>query len=207
MTKKSLEYCSLSYLNIWLSTDRKCCKALESGNRKEKLEALKNAASAYRIARNLPSKYEEESGKNRYEPVVEILETVKKPDLGVNPVAKIKEIEKAISKQYGNRSVLSLTTKFMWLTFKKPVLIYDSQARIALETPVGDLNAFYSKWKEAYEAKKHEVAQACDKLPSVYLYSVDQQQGTKSYVEEIASSDWFRERVFDIYLWNRGLDS
>lgn len=62
MANKTFEYCSLHYLNQWLTYDMSYCQILTIGNKSENLTALKNAGVFYRIARNLPSEYDERKG-------------------------------------------------------------------------------------------------------------------------------------------------
>lgn len=204
MAAKTFEYCSLHYLNLWLTYDRGYCEALANGNRSEKLTTLKNAGGAYSVGRNLPSKYDEKKGLDRYEPVLDIIDPLKPEDFKNDPVKKILEIERKISEKYGNRSVLSLTTKFLWIKIKWPILIYDSQARSAIDTEDGALDAYYEKWRKEFKTNQGEIIEVCSKLPDMNKYVVNQEIGTKEYIREISDKTWFHERVFDIYLWNKG---
>lgn len=215
MAIPTFEYCSLQYLNQWLTYDRHYCQALSNSNNNnndddKKLTALKNAASFYRVARNLPSEFDVKKGLARYQPVLEILDTVNQNQFSNSnnnnnkPVKKILDIEKTISQKYGNRRVLSLTTKFLWLKIKQPIIIYDSQARIALELKTDDLQAYYNKWHKHFEKHKNQIKEACSKLPELHLYTADKEAGTPKYIKEITTKSWFHERVFDIFLWNKG---
>jgi len=207
MAIQTFEYCSLQYLNQWLMYDRDYCETLSTGDIEDKLETLKSAGGFYGVARNLPRVFDEGKGYKRYEPVLEILDPVLKEQFKENPARKIKEIESKISAKYGKRSVLSLTTKFLWLKIKQPIVIYDSQARIALDIEKGDLDGFYIKWKEEFSNHKNQIAVACSRLPELHLYAIDQNIGTKEYISKISSKSWFHERVFDNYLWSKGNDS
>ncbi len=180
------------------------CQALANGNNSEKLTALKNAGGFYGIARNLPSKYDEKKGLARYKPVLDIIDPLKPIQFENNLVKEILEIERRISEKYGNRSVLSLTTKFLWIKIKQPILIYDSQARIAVGTGNGALDAYYEKWRKEFKANQKEIVGVCSKLPDMNKYVVNQDVGTREYIREISDETWFHERVFDIYLWNKG---
>ena len=204
MANYTFEYCSLYYLNQWFAHDKNYCQTLSLDNKESKLAVLKKAASFYGIARNLPRKFEEKEDMARYQPVLEILDEVEYNQFQTNPVERILEIEKEISKKYGHRSVLSLTTKFLWLKVKQPILIYDSQARVALGIKNGDLRTYYEKWRETFKGYQNQVENACSKLPDLHLYAIDQDLGTKEYIKDISSKSWFHERVFDIYLWSEG---
>ncbi|MBN2865303.1 MAG: hypothetical protein JXK16_04790 [Thiotrichales bacterium] len=204
MATQTFEYCSLHYLNQWLTYDKGFCHAFSNGSIEQKLSTLKSAGGFYRVARNLPSEFDEHKGLIRYQPVLKIIDSVCKEQFTDNPIKKILEIESAISEQYGNKSVLSLTTKFLWLKIKQPVLIYDSQARIAVGSKNGDLFSYYDKWHDGFEKHKKQIEDACCQLSQLQLYAVDQEVATKEYITEISSNTWFHERVFDIYLWRKG---
>jgi len=203
MSTYTFEYCSLHYLNHWLTYDRSYCHVLGGSNTEEKLNALKSAGGFYKVARNLPKKFDEEKGLKRYEPALEVLESTSERALSKNTVEKILDLERKISEKYGNRSVLSLTTKFLWLKFKRPVKIYDSQARIAVGSKDGDLASFYDNWQSSFCEDKTDIEHACTKLPDLSLYVEDQEVGTQEYIKEISSKLWFQERVYDIYLRSR----
>ncbi len=203
MTTISFEYCSLYYLNQWLTNDKEYCEVLSSNDQNKKLAILKKAAAFYRVARNIPTEYDLKKGLPRYKPVLDILDTVNKNDFDHNAINKILEIERKISNEYGNTGVLSLTTKFLWLKVKKPVIIYDSQAKQALNITNTKLHDYYLKWNKSFESHKKEIERVCSNLPELHLYTVDQHIGTKEYIQTIVSKRWFHERVFDIYLWHK----
>ena len=203
-TYKTFEYCSLHYLNQWLTYDRDYCLTLANGNESEKLATLKNAGGFYRVARNLPTEHEEKEGVVRYKPVLDIIDCLERSQFEKNPVEEILKIAEKISGKYGGRNVLSLTTKFLWIKIKQPILIYDSQARIALGTKNGDLDAYYAKWRKEFESNKEEIVDVCSKLPDMNKYAINQEIGTKEVIKNISNELWFHERVFDIFLWSKG---
>ena len=214
MAIETFEYCSLYYLNQWLTYDLGYCEALSSGTKEEKLSTLKSAGGFYSVARNLPTKYDEKEG--RYQPVLTILDSVSKEEFPDNTeskeqfpqtVSKILEIEKKISEKYGKRIVLSLTTKFLWLKIKEPIIIYDSQAANAVGSKNGVLTDYdvladyYEKWTAGFEKHKKQIEKVCSQLPKLHLYAVGHKRGT---IEEVSSKPWFQKRVYDVYLWGKG---
>ncbi len=205
MKNITFEYCSLHYLNWWLSHDMGYCQALDKGDEVEKFAALKQVATHYSIARNLPTAFDVNKGFTRYEPILKIIDS---PNLALfksgDLVKEIIDTSKLISNEYGGDNKLSLTTKFLWMKFKHPILIYDQRARNFLNTSDGDLDGYYKKWHAEFEAHQKEIVAACSKLPSLHKYAVDQEIGTKEYIDQISSKPWFHERVFDTYLWHRG---
>lgn len=200
----TFEYCSLSYLNQWLTHDRNYCLALAGTNRNAKLSALKSAGGFYGVARNVRKEFDEKIGIQRLLPVLNIIDNLSIDQFEKDPVKKILEIESQISNKYGNRGVLSLTTKFLWLKLKSPILMYDSQARIAVKSSDGDLAGYYKNWFVEFENHKDEIQSVCSNLSQLNLYAVDQSIATKEYINKISSNKWFHKRVFDIYLWSKG---
>ena len=205
MKKVTLEYSAFQYLNIYFDNDKKCYEALVNGNKSDKLEALKKAGNFYSVARNLPREYDINAGKERYEPVLEILDSINMNQVvGESSVDFVKKIQDQISEQYGGRGVLSLTTKFLWLKIKQPsILIYDSQVRKVLDTKNGDYEEYYYKWKDEYKEHESDIRQTCLKLNEQHLYLKNQYDGLKDEIKEISSEPWFHERVFDTYLWHQ----
>lgn len=202
--KYSLEYCSLHYLDMWLKHDRHYHESINNGTRQEKLAAIKKATTYYKVARNLPKKYDEDMDYERFEPIIKILDKVITSDFTNNTERSIIRVQDKISKAYGDRSVLSITTKLLWLKIRNPIIVYDSQARTALNTPDGDLLLFYKAWRAKYNMHSKAIATVCAKLSNVAEYSYDQTIATPSYVKDISAQPWFQERVFDMYLWHEG---
>jgi hypothetical protein len=201
---QTFEYCSLQYLNQWLTYDREFCDALSGLNREDKLAALKRAGGFYRVARNLPREFDEEKEIPRFSPILDIIDEVDPNQFQKNTVTGILEIGKKISEKYGEKKVLSLTTKFLWLKLQSPIIIYDSQARIALGTKDGNLIAYYEEWLKNFKKCEDQIKQACAKLSDLHLHTVNYEMEREEYIKSISSERWFHERVFDIYLWNKG---
>ncbi len=86
---------------------------------------------------------------------------------------------------------------------KSPIIIYDRRARKALRTKPDDLGEYYSRWREEFNLSYDEIAAACALLSRVHEYSAPDAPSPQD-VEKIASQPWFKERVFDVYLWSKG---
>ena len=112
MTTQTFEYCSLCYLNLWSETDKSCFEALSNNvSREKKLAAIKTVANVYSVAKNLRTRYDVDEGLERFEPILDILESVNIDNLKNTPIDEINSIRKLISTRYGGNDVLSLTTK------------------------------------------------------------------------------------------------
>ncbi len=189
---------------MWLRHDRFYHESLNHGTCEERLLSIKKAATYYKVARNLRKEHDEDIGHARYEPILKIIDKVSASDFSGDTVKSISKVQKNISKAYGDRGVLSITTKLLWLKIRDPIIIYDSQARKALNTKDGDLSGFYEAWRTEYSAHSNAIATVCAKLSSVSKYSCDQTIATPAYVKAISTQPWFQERVFDVYLWHKG---
>jgi hypothetical protein len=202
MATTTFEYCSLHYLNLWLKDDKNYCDGLATGNRSEKLSALRTAAFTYKVARTLHSRLDRPA---RYERLLNIIDPLEPTQFHDDPPREIRKIEREISEAYGGRNVLSATTKFLWIKIKQPILVFDSRARTALGIRNNnDLEGFYDRWREEFKTNERAIVNACSKLPDMNKYAMNQVVATKEYVRKISDQPWFHERVFDSYLWHKG---
>lgn len=202
MPIRTFDFCALQFLNQWLDKESHYCELLASGDLEKQRHGLVKAGGHFRVARNLPKRFEPTNGLFRYQQVLDVLKEIEKVSLSnVNDI--VNNAQQRISKQYGGRSVLSLTTKFLWLKFKSPIRIYDSQARIALGTEQGDFVSFNEAFSARYADSEEQVIVACANLKNVRSYSVRPNM-TQMEVDKLVSEQWFRERVLDIYLWSQG---
>ena len=206
MKEVSYKYCALYYLNQWLSKDKRYSETLATTDRAAKLAILKEAANFYRVSRNLPKAGDEGKKLARFAPVLDILDDIKSSDITrANVIEKIAEISGEISDQYDDaKGKTSLTSKFLWQKVKSPVVIYDSRVRTALKLNSTSYDDYYKCWHRKYRKSVSQIKQACAALPAMHEYAIDQKIGTREYIAEVAQKPWFRERVFDIYLWHVG---
>jgi hypothetical protein len=207
MPRVPFKYCALHYLDQWLAHDRKYHDALTGVDEAQTLRSLQEAAAFYRVSRNLWEKHDVGKGLPRFGPVLSVLDAEEPADFqGERLIPAISRVRKQLSDQYGNRDVLSLTTKFLWLKIKSPIIIYDSRARTALGIREGNIDAYYRRWRQAFDEHAAQIELACDSLQHVLDFSVNPQLATASYVSDLASQRWFRDRVLYIYLWHLGGD-
>jgi hypothetical protein len=89
---------------------------------------------------------------------------------------------------------------------KSPIIIYDNQARKALGAAPRDIDEFYGRWHEKFNRHEQQIRDACASLQKVHEYAKRPEIATPQHIAKIATQPWFRERVFDVYLWQRGLD-
>lgn len=174
-------------------------RRVNSNSKAVQLRALTKAATHFRVARNLPTEHDSDQ---RYEPVHKALSHIGSVS-SENLVGIVGSVEREISRHYGNRKTLSLTTKFLRLKFQSPVRIYDRQARVALKTSPNDYTEFNEAFTHQFRKHESEILRACERLGDVIRYTT-MPDLCEEELEKITSSEWFAERVFDIYLWNLG---
>jgi hypothetical protein len=113
-------------------------------------------------------------------------------------VESIENVSRKISNKYGGHGSLSLTTKFLWLKMKSPIIIYDSRARNALGAAPDNLADFYARWRKKFDVCEQQIRDACTSLSELHKYT----RVPKTYIAKVTAHRWFRERVFDVYLWH-----
>lgn len=151
--KISFYEAAIQALEGWLKGNVHHHKTLAIGSENEKLTALNMAAKGYKIIRNFVKDYDERIGLQRLAPVLEIIDPLKAEDFSEDLVGQILEVRTKLSASYGNRYLLtSATTKFLWIKFRSPIIIYDEQARKALKTATHDLRSYYDAWQSRYNA-------------------------------------------------------
>ena len=203
----TFEYCSLKYLDLWLSGECRWVESMRDDDRPAKLQAMANFAKAYRISRNFHLKHELKDGvqTERFGYVLNLIDSLTAADFaGDRMLPKLNDIRGQISEAYGDLDALSATTKFLWLRLQSPIIIFDRQARTALQSKHADIDDFYHRWRTSFEVHAPEIAQVCSNLIEVRQYCIDPKAMTPSFMEQVASQTWFHERVFDIFLWTVG---
>ena len=200
MSVKSFNYCALQFLNQWLEKESYYCELLRSSDTEYQREALIRAGGHFGVARNLPKSFERDN--KRYQPIINALANIHEVDADT-VAGTVLDFQKRISREYGNRNVLSLSSKFLWLKFKSPIRIYDGQARIALATNNGDYASFNDAFTMSFIEHREQILNACKRLKNVISYSAKPNIALEE-LENLVSKEWFQERVLDLYLWNKG---
>jgi hypothetical protein len=210
-SKFTYEYSAFYYLNWWLKFDSRFFSVLSDGEASfaQKLLVLQEAARVYRVVRNLEKKYDTKIGLERLAPVLNILAACSAKDFTQKKwIASLEDAHGQISAAYGGVTALSFSTKVLWLRFKRPIIIYDSRARAALCCAQNcGIKAFSDEWRMACRRASIAIDAACRRLPTVAKFSVSGNHVTRKAIAELISHEWFKERVFDSWLWHTGEDA
>ena len=200
MAIRSFPYCAKQYARSWSDGERPLFEGLALADRSRRLEALQRGAGYFKIARNFRTAFDVGQGLERFAPVLNVLEPFRSSALTTDTLCEtIADLRIQLAAGYGGGDRLSAATKLLWLLRRDPVIIYDSQARSALGAPSGDYATYVELWRRGYKAHKDEIREACAALPRAGRNKAE-------FARETAQ-EWFRQRVYDIYLWNAGARS
>lgn len=201
--KFPFEFCALRYFLQWQRKEEALHTHLRSP--KPELPYLRKALRYFQVARNFKGlKHDHRAALVRDA----LLEVRARKDL--SPEQQVSLLASAF-RDADFQHNLSAASKLLWLSSRKPI-IYDSRAFTALEEEYGhkgdkkDYEAYCASWKRAYKQNKQAVLRAVNELPKVRAFlpvatSVDKR------LLALVHKQWFRERVFDVYLWELGGDS
>ena len=205
MTEPTLQQSAVEYAGYWFKTESTLVDALSGDERVVRLQALQRAAGYFRIARNMPRAYDVGLGHQRLAPVLFLLDSSRLQPVDETTLPHVvRSLRREIGAAYGGRDLLSAATKFLWLLHRDTVVIYDSQVRGALGSPYADYDAFLDRWRSGYAGLRETIRYACTSLPSSNVSRFCGRAVSRDAIEEVAMQEWFRRRVYDIYLWRRG---
>ncbi|MEW7864658.1 hypothetical protein [Aeromonas diversa] len=196
----NFHYFSMMYLNDWFYWDEPFISRISDTNKDKRIMGLHDAAKYYKVTRNFKTIPE----RVRFEKALDELELISCPSNAEDAISTVNELSSALMKNYG-RNAVSAASKFLWLKFKSPILIYDSRAYEWLRTrghqiPVGDYASYYDAWNSAYSEAESIIDASTKGLFKVKEYSQAYDREEQA-IKTLTSERWFKERVFDKYLW------
>ena len=196
MTNKYDKYAE-EYLSQWKVLDADACDILTnpSGESLEKrAKKLDGVLWDYGINDNFEGKQTPRE-KRDFKPILEIVDAVSESDLKRDGAVKtVERVYQKFFECYGRRTLVA-TSKILWFKFQSPIVIRDSRAMkaLGLKEKQCSYDIFYSEWHKKFKAEEAAISKACDELAKKH-----------PEYKKIISERSFRERVFDICLWNEG---
>lgn len=188
-------YCALQFMVQWERYERALHERFIAG---PDIGGLRQALRYFQVARNFPGIREDQNA----EFVLQELEKSLKS--ASSTVARVTGLASTFKRRFGRNNV-SAASKLLWLTERHPFIIYDGRAVKVLrdfgyDIPNLDYDAFFEAWISAYEAREKEIQKATEELAQAHQflpcsYPLDRQ---------MLRAPWFKERVFDLYLWEFG---
>ena len=196
---------AIEYAQNWFRAERRFVDGLASSDRRLRLDALQAASAYFIISRNFPKRFDVERGIARLLPVLTLLDRVGDRAVGPADVStSVRALAHRLGAAYGGKYLLSAASKFLWHLHRDVVVIYDSRDRTALRTRFGDYDEYLEVWLEAYGRRKEAIQAACAALSAGALTLAPSDRPSPGDLRTLASQEWFRRRVHDIYLWHLG---
>jgi len=159
-----MEYCALWYLNQWQSSEKEIHRMISSESKNERLMGINSGASYFRVARTIPTMPEKKNKKERYEPVLEVIDKYDAAGFTKDNLSKfVERVQRELNSFY-KKNMLSATSKMLWLKFRSPIIILDSQAKKALNVKKNEYSKFVKEWDKEYNKYEREITDACGRL-------------------------------------------
>jgi hypothetical protein len=200
----SLHYAAFSYLDEWIWRDSRFHQTLryetwQGTSADLGARELAKAATYYGVARTLKKTNEEPRLMGAYEELgkTRLLEENEVPEVVERFAEKLHTI-------YGTHA-LSAASKFLWLKFRSPVVIYDSMVSkwICKNCEYRDdgYANYFKYWHEKFPEYEERIKEACAELvtPIVKGFTLACDVADDQ-LSEWTTSRWFRERVFDHFM-------
>lgn len=194
-----IEFCALRFLLQWEQSEKLFHSSLKG---KPSTGELRRALQFFQIARNFPRLGEE----HKAQFIINALLSVDPfnehgADQNVRLLAERLETE---FEQFN----LSAASKLLWLRHRRPYIIYDSRTVRALKNANENFDSksyteYCSAWKRQYRLHRRSIKSACERLVEIRGFFPAWHANEKAMLKATTGS-WFRERVFDIYLWELG---
>lgn len=200
----NFHYAAYSYLDQWMMKDRKLHSGLAAerdaaSSGADGITTLADTATYYGVMRTLKTIDE----RPRLKAAFDALRTIERPDeTGV--VAAVENYAETLRAVYGGGTPLSAASKFLWMEFRSPVVVYDSfVSRYLKNCGYEDkgYSDYYRVWLKEYKNRKDQIREACAELKDVKRFT----RACDVAEEEFTAwteSEWFMQRVFDHFMLN-----
>jgi hypothetical protein len=205
----NFHYAVHTYVDNWVVCDREARKVLGFESKsmptdEEACEQLMKVANIYSIARNFRK---EEVGCARLSPVWTALKEIRQPSCDKEAMSCVDKLVETLKPTYGHE-LTSAASKFLWMRFAHPIIIYDSLTWNWMCdhggcSRTGNYGNFYDAWRKNFEENQKEIGTACEELlnANVTRFLCPREDEEKEF-EQAVKSRWFAERVFDFAIVN-----
>jgi len=196
-------FCALRYLLQWQQREEDLHRRISS--RTPTIDDLRRALRYFQVARNFKGLKDDQRASLVLNALLAIRARGDTPP--ERKVALLAESFKAANFQRNT----SAASKLLWLSSRRPFILYDSRALTALVGEYGhkgdksDYAAYCSSWRKAYTRHTESIRHAVNELPKARAF-LPGSTPPDGQLLALVNRPWFRERVFDIYLWELGGD-
>lgn len=199
-TSIPFEFCAIRFLIMWESQEKRL-NAVMSKN--ADIKDLRAALAYFKVARNFKGLGLDETAKK-------ILNLVQNARQSKNIPSERRVVDLAESfLANGFQMNLSAASKLLWLSDQSPYVIYDSRtvsslSKMELLSRGSGYAEFCLAWKKAYRKCLPEIRRALNGLPNELPSArkfIPRLEISNEAIQLMVKKPWFRERVFDVYLW------
>jgi hypothetical protein len=197
----NFRFFALGYLDDWICDDGRFFYGLSSeSTQSDRLATLHEAANYYKVNRTLPTL----KGEERLSAALVALDAVPAPVTEETIDQAVCGLATRLRQIYG-RYAISAASKFLWLRYRWPVVILDDRAAQCLWASgatfgQGDYPAYRREWRKHFAASENAIDDACSELVNIKAFSLASDM-PDDLLLQLTSERWFRERVFDKFLW------
>lgn len=198
-----LQYCALRFLLQWLRREKALYQHFSASPADQH---VRSALAYFQVSRNFRG-LGSEPGKVAF--IRETLVRVRDKK-GISPEEKVNELAQSLENEFGQFN-LSAASKLLWLSCRDQFVIYDKRVVGALSNKLQrnfvrrDYAEYSEVWRCEYHAVEQKIEGAVSQLPNGRLF-MPFCSLTDDELRQLANSPWFKERVFDIFLWEVGGD-
>jgi hypothetical protein len=203
-------YSAFTYLGEWMASDRfyhenLAAMARDEASDPKKIEWLVKATTYYKVIRTLKTIEE----KPRLLAAYTLLQAIPQPEDIEDVIRNVHSFAEGLQAVYGTYA-LSAASKFLWMRFRSPIVIYDSVASGWLKNhgykESGGYRSYVESWSKKYGELEEEIAQACRELNLFKKFTLANKSSDES-LTKLTNSGWFRERVFDHFMLNWAIEN
>jgi hypothetical protein len=206
LKKIPLENCAARYLQQWQTREQLLYEGMSCVPHDED---IKKSLAYFKVSRNFTGL---KSNPKAIGSIRKALLSVRRSQQYLSPHERVTELSNRFSTEFESFN-LSAASKLLWLSERSPYIVYDRRAVRALTEKLGqrladsrDYEEYANVWRTEYNNVKTKIAAAIRRLPSGRAF-MPATSLTDSALRRFADEDWFKERVFDIFLWEIGGDS
>lgn len=198
-----LTFCALRFLIQWLRREHALFRAISSNPTDQD---IREALTYFQVARTFEGLSKDPS---KLSSIRLALRDIRKRR-SLAPVQMVVELACKLQIEFKQFNV-SAASKLLWLSVREPVVVYDKRAVSALsghfkhKFSARNYNEYASVWREEYLNHEPDIAAATRQLPKGRRFMPNCAL-TDSELLSLAEQSWFKERVFDIFLWEIGGD-
>jgi hypothetical protein len=198
------EYCAARFLRQWQEREATLYEAISSTPSED---SIAEALAYFQVARNFAKLKENPKNLGK---IQRALVAVRGDETLPSACDKVMELSGRFQKEFDQFN-LSAATKLLWLSYRSPYVVHDKRAVTALKRQFRhkfssrSYAEYASAWRTEYKTAEAEIANAIANLPTGRAF-MPKTSLTDADVTKLAKQSWFKERVFDIFLWEVGGD-